>query len=110
MKLIPLLLLIGMFAISGWAEGYYPEPYSAELAKKAEEGDAMPQSELGICYQNGLVVTKDNKEAMKWYPKACEEGLRFPYEKINRGRKWVFWSLQAAQHKGMKNRRPNPWW
>jgi len=41
MKLIPLLLLIGMFVISGWAEGYYPEPYSSELVKKAEEGDAM---------------------------------------------------------------------
>ena len=75
MKLIPLFLLIGMLAVSGWAEGYTPEPYSSELVKKAEAGDAKAQFDLGICYQNGLVVTKDNKEALKWYTKAAERGF-----------------------------------
>ena len=39
MKLIPLLLLAGMFAVSGWAEIYSPE-----LVKKAEGGDDPARS------------------------------------------------------------------
>jgi hypothetical protein len=47
MKLILLLLLFGMLAVSGWAEDAKPEPYSAELVKIAEAGDARGQYDLG---------------------------------------------------------------
>ena len=86
MKLIPLLLLIGMLAVSGWAqdakpeplctdvsiwaEDYKPEPYSAELVKRAEAGEAKAQHILGQCYCGGIGVSQDYKEAVKWYRKS----------------------------------------
>jgi len=60
MKLIPIFLLVGVFVVSGWAEGYSPE-----LVKEAEAGDAEAQYNLGQCYENGQVGIKDNKEAVK---------------------------------------------
>jgi len=75
MNLIPLFLLIGMLAVSGWAEDYKPEPYSAELVKKAEAGDAKAQHNLGACYCEGKGVPQDYKEAVKWYTKSAEQGL-----------------------------------
>jgi tetratricopeptide (TPR) repeat protein len=78
MKLIPLSLLVGIFVVSGWAYDYRtPEPYSAELVKKAEAGDAVAQFDLGLCYSEGLVVAKDKKEALKWITKSAEQGYSF---------------------------------
>ena len=70
MKLIPALLIIGMLAVSGWAERAKIEPYSPELVKKAEVGDATAQHDLGTCYYYGKGVPQDYKEAVKWYRKA----------------------------------------
>jgi len=78
MKLIPFSLLVGIFVVSGWAYDYRtPEPYSAELVKKAEAGDAVAQFDLGLCYSEGLVVAKDKKEAFKWITKSAEQGYSF---------------------------------
>lgn len=44
------------------------------LHKNAEQGDAMAQFSLGVCYQNGWGVGKDTAEAAKWYSKAAEHG------------------------------------
>ena len=90
MKLIPLLLLVGMFAVSGWAqeakpeplctdvsiwaEDYKPEPYSAELVKRAESGGEKAQCDLGYSYLNGTGVAKDEKEAVKWCTKSVKKG------------------------------------
>ena len=77
MRLIPILLLVGMFAVSGWAQNGEFEPYSAELVKKAEAGDANAQRDLGICYYEGKGVEKDYKEAVKWFTKSAEQGNQF---------------------------------
>ena len=74
MKLIPALLIVGMFAVSGWAEDTKPEPYSAELVKKAEAGDAKAQLALGDSYYLGNGVRKDRTEAMKWVTRSAEQG------------------------------------
>ena len=77
MKLIPLLLLIGMLAVSGWAYDYdyrTSEPYSAELVQKAEAGDAVAQYDLGACFVGADGVTKDVKKALKWWTKSAEQG------------------------------------
>ena len=74
MKLIPALLIIGMLAVSGWAERAKIEPYSPELVKKAEVGDATAQHDLGTCYYYGKGVAKDYIEAVKWYTKSAEQG------------------------------------
>ena len=76
MKLITLILLVGMLAVSGWAD----LPFSEDLIKKAEAGDADAQSSLGQWYQLGIEIPglktpkKDMKEAVKWYTKAAEQG------------------------------------
>ena len=40
----------------------------------AEQGDAMAQCMLGLCYAEGNGVEKDYQEALKWYRKAAEQG------------------------------------
>ncbi len=40
----------------------------------AETGDAFAQCELGICYDFGRGVVKDETEAARWYRKAAEQG------------------------------------
>ena len=72
MKRFPLLSLIGLLAVSGWADDKKPEPYSAELVKRAEAGDAKAQNHLGWCYENGQGVAKDTNEATKWFRKSIE--------------------------------------
>jgi len=74
MKLIPALLFGGMLAGSGWAQNGEYEPYSAELVKKAQAGDASAQLHLGWCYEDGNGVTQDYKEAVKWFTKSAEQG------------------------------------
>ena len=46
-----------------------------ELAKtRAEAGDANAQLLLGVMYDHGKGVLEDDKEAVKWYRKAAEQG------------------------------------
>ena len=69
MKLISLFLLVGMFAVSGWAQIYSPE-----LVKKAEAGDVEAQCHLAICYLYGVGVAKDENQASMWYSRAADQG------------------------------------
>ena len=72
MKLIPPFLLVGMWAVSGWPENGQPEPYSPELVKKAEAGDAFAQWSLGACYSKGDEIQKEL--SFKWLMKSAEQG------------------------------------
>ena len=74
MKLIPALLIVGMLAVSGWAEDTKPEPYSPELVKRAEAGEAKAQYNFGMCYAKGEGVPQDHSLAVFWYRKAAEKG------------------------------------
>lgn len=40
----------------------------------AEQGNELAQSNLGNMYSNGLGVTTNYKEAVKWYRLAAEQG------------------------------------
>ena len=75
MKLIPAFLIAGMLAVSGWAEENEFELYSPELVKKAQAGNANAQYNLGVLYDTGVGVSKDEKEAVKWYTKSAEQGF-----------------------------------
>src|SRR5438552_1017960 len=44
-----------------------------EVKAKAEAGDAESQVELGLRYDKGEGVPKDQVEAVKWYRKAAEQ-------------------------------------
>jgi len=75
MKLIPALLIVGMLAVIGCSKEVKKiEPYSPELVKKAEAGDANAQCDLAFRYTKGKGVPQDYKEAVKWYTKAAEQG------------------------------------
>ena len=45
-----------------------------QIKEKATSGDAEAQFGLGIMYYSGEEVSKNYKEAMKWYAKAAEQG------------------------------------
>jgi TPR repeat protein len=44
-----------------------------EVKAKAEAGDAESQVELGLRYDKGEGVVKDQVEAVKWFRKAAEQ-------------------------------------
>jgi TPR repeat protein len=44
------------------------------LKAKAERGDADSQCNLGFNYINGIGVTQDDAEAVKWFRKAADQG------------------------------------
>ena len=45
------------------------------VRQAAEQGDARAQFNLGIMYDNGEGVLKDEAEAVKWYRLAAEQDL-----------------------------------
>lgn len=73
MKKILTTLLVSVFTITA-AQGQ--NKYSKELEKKALSGDVIAQNNLGVCYSEGNGVAKDNKEALKWYLKAANQGYK----------------------------------
>ncbi|NBX69831.1 MAG: sel1 repeat family protein [Proteobacteria bacterium] len=65
LKLI-LALIIVQFPISLFAQKYGDVPFSKELLKKAESGDAPAQLDLSFCYIKGNQVAADLEKGMKW--------------------------------------------
>ena len=47
---------------------------AAQYRKAAEQGDAVAQCNLGVCYYNGDGVPRDYTEAVRWFRKAAEQG------------------------------------
>ena len=45
-----------------------------EHKKKAEQGDATAQCNLGYCYEMGKGTTKNYKSAFEWYKRSAEQG------------------------------------
>ncbi|NOR73090.1 MAG: hypothetical protein GQ467_04385 [Mariprofundaceae bacterium] len=45
-----------------------------ECKKAADQGHASAQYYLGVMYDKGKGVTRDDKEAAKWYRKAADQG------------------------------------
>ena len=50
-------------------------PVLERIRKRADEGHAYSQFELGVIYQRGKVIPKDDSEAIKWLTKAADAGL-----------------------------------
>ena len=50
------------------------QPYSDELLKKAETGDAIAQFNLADCYFYGKGVPMDKAEGIRWLSKAADSG------------------------------------
>ena len=45
-----------------------------DLRKLGEQGDAESQYQLGILYHDGVVVPKDDAQAVQWFHRAAEQG------------------------------------
>jgi len=72
----------------------------------AEQGDANAQYNLGVCFENGMHVTKDMTQAINWYRKAaergnvdaeCKLGQLFCYSVIKDNVEIVDWVRRAAE-------------
>jgi hypothetical protein len=57
------------------AEREIPISIASATAEAAKQNLAKAQNNLGICYDNGDGVAKDQVEAVKWYRKAAEQNL-----------------------------------
>jgi len=80
---------------------------------KAEQGHSWAQYNLGLAYNNGMGVLRNDKEAFKWYKKAADQGLvdaqynvgaiYFEGQSVHKDYKEAFkwWRLAANQGYGM---------
>ena len=59
--------------VAAYKRGDHVTAYQ-EFRPLAEQGDAKTQFNLGIMYANGVGVTENDIEAVKWYHKAAEQG------------------------------------
>jgi len=84
-KIQTLLTAVLLFGISGSGVADFDDGYDAyqkgdyktalnEWQPLAKQGHAGAQTNLGLMYDNGRGVLKDDKEAVKWYLKAAEQG------------------------------------
>ncbi|MSQ69665.1 MAG: hypothetical protein EXR27_00040 [Betaproteobacteria bacterium] len=70
------------------AEAETPEKKLPDLLKRAEQGDAEAQTNLGVAYSNGEGVPKDAAKAVEWYQKAAAQG--YARAQLNLG--WMYYS------------------
>ena len=80
--LIALFLSLSLMSIAyanvndGWdayQKGDYKTAFS-EWRPLADQGDEYAQNSLGVMYENGEGVPQDDKQAVKWYRKAADQG------------------------------------
>ena len=76
-------ILVSSSAFAGFEEGIaayqannLPLAYK-EFREAAEEGHADSQFNLGLMYEYGIGVGKNEKEAIVWYQKSAEQGFAF---------------------------------
>ncbi|KAJ3042561.1 hypothetical protein HDV00_007095 [Rhizophlyctis rosea] len=76
--------------------------------KAARQGHIISQHNIGVCYENGLGVEKNEKEAVNWYRKAAEQGYANAQSKLGNcyqkgkgvernDKEAVKWYLKAAE-------------
>jgi TPR repeat protein len=86
--------------------------YSQTMAD-AEKGDAESQWKLGLMYECGLGVFKDDKEACKWFEKAADQGHAYAqynlgvmyehgYDVLQDEKEAVKWYEKAAEQGNVK--------
>ncbi len=58
----------------------YHKKAAEGFRKKAEDGDALAQCNLGVCYWYGLGVSKDYTKAAKWFKLSAEQKCWHSYQ------------------------------
>ncbi|WP_423905714.1 trypsin-like peptidase domain-containing protein [Candidatus Spongiihabitans sp.] len=81
MKKISLILVLGFIVLhvtstpaSATSEPIYTSRDIEILRSRAEQGDTVSQYYLGYAYANGKIVAKDEREAVRWYRQAAQQG------------------------------------
>ena len=75
------------------------------FAKSAEQGYAYGQYSLGLCYEKGEGVPKDEAQAIKWYTLAGEQGVEEAQYNLaaiyyrQGSEKEIYWLAKAADQK-----------
>src|ERR1051326_8885733 len=98
---IALTLFLGA-ALSALAQQDQSPTSLKETKAKAEAGDAAAQLALGICYEQGIGVPRDEGQAIKWWRKAAAQGLA--RAQFNLG---FFYVTGGWQHSGFSNNPSN---
>ncbi len=81
MTVLALSLVVTMSHAGDWEDAiaaYEKGEYKTAVKwyrKAAEQGFSSAQFNLGLMYDNGQGVPRNNKEAVKWYRKAAEQGF-----------------------------------
>jgi len=77
--LLVIVLLISL-AVSGCGSPNRDSALSKfeRVLKKAEQGDAKAQYNLGMMYTKGDGMSKDAAEGVRWFMKAAEQGHANP--------------------------------
>ena len=89
-----------MLTVTGWAQNSQPEPYSPELVKKAEAGDAFAQWSLGRCYVDGRSLKMNKEVSFGWYMKSAEQGnaeAQYELAEYYRGELSQVWKTNGAR-------------
>lgn len=79
-----------------------------DTLKRAEQGQAIAQFDLGLMYDKGEGVIQDYKQAVHWFTKAAEQGLASAQYNLgvmyNKGegvaqdyKKTVYWYTKASE-------------
>ena len=68
--------IVSSFQISQNSKHNVQPPDDEVLYRKAIQGSARAQEELGYRYMNGDGVSRNREEAVTWYRKAAEQGLK----------------------------------
>ena len=61
-------------AVQAGQKGDYRRAFRL-LKPLADRGDAVAQNNIAVLYRDGLGVTADNTQALKWYSKAAAQGI-----------------------------------
>lgn len=72
-----IFFLVSARALADEAADSFPK-----TLRKAEQGDASGQNDLGTMYYNGEVVPKDYAKALEWFTKAAEQGDAWAQAKL----------------------------
>ena len=68
------LLAVLLLATTCLCGSLFADQKFDSLRKAAEQGDAWAQNNLGLAYNTGRGVAKDQVESVKWWRKAAEQG------------------------------------
>ncbi len=72
------LLAEGICCLNGWGGIVFDSSKGLrilhELSKEGKKNSARAQHYLGDCYENGIGVDEDTKQAVIWFKKAAQQG------------------------------------